>query len=183
MNLSQMRHSSAPENAVRFTECLDLIATAASEIRNLSYLLHPPLMDELGLGSALTEYVKGFESRSGLEITVQVSNDIGRLKGNREIALYRIVQESLANVRRHSGSSAATIRLFRDKQNVVLEIADQGHGMEGRVEGRFRAGVGLRSMQERVRPFGGSLAIESSAAGTKVKVILPESAAVMPMPD
>lgn len=183
MNLSRMQHSSSPANIAKFAECLDLIGTASSDIRNLSYLLHPPFMDELGLGSAITEYAKGFESRSGLKIAVEVSDDIGRLQGNCEIALFRITQEGLGNVRRHSGSPTATIRLFRDKQNVVLEIADQGHGMEGRVEGKFRSGVGFRSMQERLRPFGGVLAIESNAAGTRVKVILPQPTAAVPIPE
>jgi len=180
MNLSLMQRNSSPENIVKFAECLDLIGTATSEIRNLSYLLHPPLMEELGLGPAITEYATGFASRSGLKITVEISNDVGRLQGNREIALFRIVQESLSNVHRHSGSPTVSISLFRDKQDVVLEIADQGRGMDRGEDGKIRYGVGLRSMQERLRPFGRALDIESSAAGTKLKIILPQPSAGTP---
>jgi signal transduction histidine kinase len=180
MNLSLMQRNSSPENIVKFAECLDLIGTATSEIRNLSYLLHPPLMEELGLGPAITEYATGFASRSGLKITVEISNDVGRLQGNREIALFRIVQESLSNVHRHSGSPTVSISLFRDKQDVVLEIADQGRGMDRGEDGKIRYGVGLRSMQERLRPLGRALDIESSAAGTKLKIILPQPSAGTP---
>lgn len=180
MNLAQMKNSSSPASASRFAECLDLAASASAEIRNLSYLLHPPMMDELGLGSTVTDYAAGFENRSGLKITVEVSSDLGRLQGNREIALFRVIQESLANIHRHSGSATANIRIFRDGQSVILEVTDQGRGLACRDDGRLRYGVGLRSMQERLRPFNGSLAIESSDAGTKVTVILPQAPAAIP---
>ncbi len=180
MNLAQMQGNSSPVNADKFEECMQLISSAAAEMRNLSYLLHPPLMDELGLGSAIEEYATGYESRSGIKITIEVSKDVGRLPGNREIALFRIVQESLGNVHKHSGSPTALIRLFRDDENVVLEIIDQGRGMERLKDGRFRYGVGLRSMQERLRPFSGRLDIESSAKGTKLTVILPQMPANAP---
>jgi signal transduction histidine kinase len=178
MNLVRMQAASSPENAVKFAECLKLIDSAASEIRNLSYLLHPPLMDELGLASAVKEYTSGFESRSGLKITVEVASDVGRLEGNREISLFRIVQEGLGNIHRHSGSPTASIRIFRDQEQVVLEIADQGHGLQCGEDGKIGYGVGLTSMQERLRPFNGNLSIESSSAGTKVTVVLPQAPAV-----
>jgi two-component system NarL family sensor kinase len=180
MTLSQMQANASSANAAKFTECLDLISAASSEIRSLSYLLHPPLMDELGLGSAIADYAEGFESRSGLKVSVDVSNDVGRLQGNREIALFRIIQESLGNIHKHSGSPMANIRMFREEDKVVLEITDQGRGLQVREGGRFRYGVGLRSMQERLRQFGGFLSLESSAAGTKVTVILPKTRAVEP---
>jgi signal transduction histidine kinase len=180
MNLFRMRGNSSPANADKLTECLALVTSATLEIRNLSYVLHPPLMDELGLASAIKEYASGYESRSGLEITVEVSSDLGRLQGNREIALFRIIQESLGNIHRHSGSPTANIRLFREQQQVVLEITDQGRGLQRRADGRIKYGVGLTSMRERLRPFGGSLSIESSSAGTKVTVALPEATPVMP---
>lgn len=178
MNLTQMQSNILPENSSKFIECLDLIASASSELRNLSYQLHPPLMDTFGLGSAIREYATGFEDRSGLRIKVEVSDDVARLPGNREIALFRIFQESLGNIHKHSGSPAANIKLFRDQQSVVLEITDQGRGMTPNEDGRYREGVGLRSMRERIRPFGGALTIESSAAGTKLKVILPDAVAM-----
>ncbi len=180
MNLAQMEGNSSPANADKFAECMQLISSASAEIRNLSYLLHPPLMDELGLGSAIEEYATGFERRSGLKITVEVSGDVGRLQGNREIALFRIIQESIGNIHKHSGSPTASIRLFRDGQSVVLEIIDQGRGIEHREGAGFKYGVGLRSMQERLRPFSGTLDIESSAAGTKLTVILPQTPAMIP---
>jgi signal transduction histidine kinase len=180
MNLSQLKRSSARKNLAKLTECQDLITTAASEIRNLSYLLHPPLINEGGLGSAITEYTLGFEARSGLKISVEISDDVGRLNGKREIALYRIVQEGLGNIHRHSGSRTARIKLFRDKENIVLEISDEGSGMKRREDGKLGEGVGLRSMRERIRPFAGTLEIESSAAGTKLKVIWPQASAAKP---
>lgn len=179
MNLVRMKAGSSRENADKFTECLKLIESAASEIRNLSYLLHPPLMDELGLASAIVEYASGFEARSGLRIAVDVSSDVGRLQGNREISLFRIIQEGLGNIHRHSGSATAKIQLFREQQKVVLKISDEGRGLLPGEDGRIRYGVGLTSMQERLRPLGGTLSIESSPAGATVSVVLPEAAPVV----
>ena len=178
MNLSRLKRNSPPEMLAKFEECLELTTSAAAELRNLSYILHPPLMDELGLGSAITEYAGGFENRSGLKIRVEISRKVGRLEDKREIALFRIVQEALGNVHRHSGSPGATIKLSREEQKVVLEISDQGKGMPLSANTRYAAGVGLRSMRERIRPFGGILNIESSASGTKLKVVLPGSSCV-----
>jgi len=175
MNLSAMERKSSPANSLKYVECKDLIESASAEIRNLSYLLHPPLIDELGLRAALTEFARGFEGRSGLKILVEVADDVGRLQGNREIVLFRIIQESLSNVHRHSGSSAATIRISREAQDAILEIIDQGRGLQRDGDGKFRYGVGLRGMQERLRPFNGTFAIDSTAAGTKVRVALPNA--------
>jgi signal transduction histidine kinase len=177
MNLSRMQGYSSPENSAKFDECLKLVNSAASEIRNLSYLLHPPLMDELGLASAIGDYVSGFEARSGLRITYEVSVDIGRLEGNREISLFRIVQEALGNIHRHSGSPTANIRLFREQEKVVLEITDHGRGLKPGDDGKIKYGVGLTSMQERLRAFGGILNIASTSGGTTVQAVLPEAAA------
>ena len=132
-------------------------------------------MDELGLGSAIAEYVAGFERRSNLKLAFEIANDIGRLQGNREIALFRIMQECLGNIHRHSDSSTASIRVFRDGHNLVMEVADKGRGLKRDKDGKVIYGVGLRSMQERLRPFGGTLAIESSDAGTKVTTLLPNA--------
>jgi signal transduction histidine kinase len=180
MNLGQMQSKCSPENALRFAECIDLATEASSEIRNLSYLLHPPLMDETGLSSAVTEYLSGYEGRSALAITHNVSADVGRLQGNREIALFRIMQECLSNIHRHSGSSTASIRIFREGESVIMEVTDAGRGVKRRQDGKIVYGVGLRSMQERLRPFNGSLFLESSGVGTKVTVTLPGSPTIMP---
>lgn len=171
INLSTMQRESSPANSARFAECLELVSSATAEIRSLSYLLHPPLMDALGLGSAVKDYAEGLERRSGLRITVDVS-EIGRLEGNREIVLFRIIQECLGNIHRHSGSSTASIRIYRLDQNIVLEVIDEGHGFDV-TEKRIKRGLGLRSMQERLRPLGGTLDIQSDSSGTRVKAVLP----------
>jgi signal transduction histidine kinase len=175
MNLSSMQPNSSLENSIRFSECIELIESASAEIRNLSYLLHPPMIDELGLRAAVTEYAHGFESRSGLKILVDVRGDVGRLEGNREIVLFRVIQESLSNVHRHSGSSTASIRIMREQQDVVTEIVDRGRGMERGEDGKFKSGVGLKGMEERLRPLNGTFSIESSTAGTSVRVVLPNA--------
>jgi signal transduction histidine kinase len=179
MNLSGMQPNSSLENSIKFSECIELIESASAEIRNLSYLLHPPMMDELGLRAAVTEYAQGFESRSGLKICVEVSGDVGRLEGNREIVLFRVIQESLSNAHRHSGSSTVTIRIMREQQDVVTEIVDQGRGMERGDDGKFKSGVGLKGMEERLRPFDGTFSVESSVAGTRVRVVLPNASSVV----
>ena len=137
-------------------------------------------MDETGLSSAVTEYLSGYEGRSALAITHNVSADVGRLQGNREIALFRIMQECLSNIHRHSGSSTASIRIFREGESVIMEVTDAGRGVKRRQDGKIVYGVGLRSMQERLRPFNGSLFLESSGVGTKVTVTLPGSPTIMP---
>jgi PAS domain S-box-containing protein len=175
MTLSQMQKDSSAANARKFEECRDLIASAASEIRNLSYLLHPPLIDEVGLASAVAEYVQGFQKRSGLAVQFEISRDVGRLDGNREITLFRIIQESLGNIHRHSGSSTAAVKIFCRENEIVLEIRDQGRGLPGSSDGQSNAGVGIKGMQERLRPFGGTLRITSDGTGTLVQVVLPRA--------
>jgi signal transduction histidine kinase len=179
MNLNTMQLDSSSENYAKFAECINLISSASSEIRNLSYLLHPPLIDETGLRTAVEEYAHGFGKRSGLQITVGISKDIGRLEGNREIALFRVIQESLGNVHRHSGSPTASIRIFRLGQDVVLEITDQGCGLPSGSEGKLKSGVGIRSMHERLRPFGGDVSIKSTGSGTVVRAVLPHAPAIV----
>jgi PAS domain S-box-containing protein len=179
MTLSQMEKDSSPANLHKFEECKDLITSAASEIRNLSYLLHPPLIDEVGLASAVAEYVQGFQKRSGLSVQFEISQKVGRLDGNREITLFRIIQESLGNIHRHSGSSTASVKIFCQEENdIVLEIRDQGRGLQNNPGGKSNAGVGIKGMQERLRPFGGTLRINSDATGTLVQVILPRESSL-----
>jgi PAS domain S-box-containing protein len=173
MTLSQMQKDSSPSNVRRFQECRDLITSAAGEIRNLSYLLHPPLIDEVGLASAVAEYVQGFQKRSGLSVQCEISQDVGRLDGNREITLFRIIQESLGNIHRHSGSSTATVKISCLQNDIVLEIRDQGHGLPNNPGGKSNVGVGIKGMHERLRPFNGTLRITSDPTGTCVRVTLP----------
>jgi len=129
-------------------------------------------MDEHGLPSAVAEYVEGFVKRSGIRIQVEIPKELRRLEGNREITLFRI-QESLGNIHRHSGSATATLRIFCLDQDIVLEIRDQGRGLAAGSDKR-NTGVGIRSMQERLRQFGGTLQIESNEAGTSVRAVLPQ---------
>ncbi len=173
MTIDRMEMDSSLANLNRFQECRELIASATAEIRNLSYLMHPPLIDDLGLTAALTEYIQGFEMRSGLTVELEISDEVGRLDRDREIALFRIIQESLSNIHGHSGSTVASIKIFCLGEEVVLEIRDQGRGL--RIDGGSPTtlGVGIRSMQERLRLFGGTLSIESTAAGTLVRAALP----------
>ncbi|GAC1622422.1 MAG: hypothetical protein PVS2B2_16390 [Candidatus Acidiferrum sp.] len=173
MIIGQLQKQSSLENSPEFEQCREMIAIATTEIRNLSYLLHPPLMEELGLASAVSEYVAGFGKRSGINIQVEVSPEVGRLSENREITLFRIIQGALSNVHRHSGSSAAVIRIFYSGNDVVLEIQDRGQGMPCGTGHLPLEGVGIKSMKERVRPFGGTLHIATSTGGTTVKAVLP----------
>jgi signal transduction histidine kinase len=173
VNIRQMQKEGSPGDSSQFEECRELAATASAEIRNLSYLLHPPLMDELGLAAGLSLYAQGIEKRCGLKVHVEVAADLGRLDANREVALLRIVQESLGHIHRHSGCATASVRIFGLGKNAVLEVRDQGRGLPI-ASGDIKAlGVGIRSMQERLRPFGGNLQIESNETGTIVRAVLP----------
>ncbi len=143
------------------------------EVRTLSYLLHPPMLEEAGLEDAICLYAEGFTKRSGIQVHLEVSPQLGRLDRDVELTLFRVVQESLTNIRRHSGSLQAKIRIGRDTAKITLEISDQGSGISGNERnGRspLGLGVGIASMQERVKLIGGRLDIESSCCGTLVRV-------------
>jgi signal transduction histidine kinase len=148
----------------------------------MSYLLHPPLLDELGLESALRGYVDGYSERTGIRVDLDLPPRIGRLPQEIEVALFRIVQEGLSNVHRHSGSQTATLRLGRNLDQVELELADAGHGLhsgslEWDMTSPSRIGVGIAGMRERARQLGGRLTIASSEAGTTLHVVLPAASA------
>jgi PAS domain S-box-containing protein len=148
----------------------------SKEIRTLSYLLHPPLLDEVGLASALRWYVDGFSERSKIQVDLELPADLGRLPGELELVIFRIVQESLTNVHRHSGSASAKIRLTRSERLVEVEISDRGKGIPSARLGEMtpaQIGVGVRGMEERVRQFGGVLHIDSGPTGTTVAVSIP----------
>ena len=162
--LSPAAAKCAEENAA-------MVRQLSDEIRTLSYLLHPPLLEEVGLKSALEEYLKGFQQRSKLAVTLDVPETFDRLPSDSEISLFRIAQESLTNIHRHSASTTALVRLWTDSGDVVLEISDNGTGINGDLN--EVSGVGLRGMRERMRQLGGSLEIHSSDRGTKVRATLP----------
>ncbi len=186
LSLAQVRQSSPglSEQATRsMDKARELLHQMSREIRSLSYLLHPPLLDDLGLVSALKEYVHGFSERSGIETEFEYHPGFPRLPQSVETAFFRIVQESLGNVQRHSGSQSAKVSLREDSAEVSLEVSDLGRGMilpstarSQRDEVRF--GVGIPGMRERMAQLGGQLEIESGPAGTTIRANILLSAAV-----
>src|SRR6185369_12754094 len=156
--------------------CVSLVDQSLKEIRTLSYLLHPPLLDQSGLVSALQWYAEGFSKRSGIYVDV-IAEPIGRLSSDVETALFRVVQEALTNVRRHSCSETASIRLERRTGEVKLEIKDRGRGLpaikESRSDGLLELGVGIPGMKQRLRQLGGKLEISSSERGTSIIAVVP----------
>lgn len=181
LNLAQVARGPTPLDAHSqraISEARRLLQEMSQEIRTLSYLLHPPVLDELGLTSAIKEYAAGFSERSGIKLDVDLQVGFGRLSQEAETAFFRIVQESLSNIQRHSGSQTAKIRLCGDAERVELEVADQGKGMDqaamkrGR-NARTRLGVGILGMRERMVQLGGKLEVESNSAGTIVRAAIP----------
>src|SRR5262249_14924295 len=177
--LQQTKLASEAENILG--ECQGLCEQALQEIRTLSYRLHPPMLDQAGLVAALQWYVEGFAKRTGIDVGLVAPRDVGDLPKQMEADLFRIAQESLANVHRHSGSGTATVRLDRRDSQVALEIIDQGHGIVGQLSsaaanGPESLGVGIRGMRERLRHLGGRLEVVSSKQGTTIRAIVPLSA-------
>ena len=178
MNFSSMESHAEldPRVSKVLQESQDLIAQLSRETRTLSYLLHPPLLDETGLSRAIEWYIQGLAERSDLKVQFDISDGFGRLSNELELAVFRIVQESLTNIHRHSESKTATIVLSRDEVGVAMVIEDEGKGMTPEKLAGVRAqrsGVGITGMRERVRQLGGVLDIQSSEKGTKVSVTFP----------
>ena len=172
----------AKHDPTRFSESIkdakDMIQKLTQEIRTTSYLLHPPMLDELGLRSALRWYTEGLAKRSELSIEVNIPDDLERLAPEMELAIFRLVQESLTNIHRHSGSKTAVIRVAREGDKIYAEVQDRGTGMS---QERFAevqsqtVGVGIRGMKERVRQLCGELTIDSNVFGTKITAVFPIS--------
>jgi signal transduction histidine kinase/ActR/RegA family two-component response regulator len=161
-----------------FDECLGYVRKVENDIRTLSYILHPPLLDELGLASALSWYVEGFKTRSNVSVELDVPVRPLRLPIERETALFRVVQEGLTNVLRHSRSPKAIIRLFMHNNQIILSVEDEGAGIEPRKleaanTARAEFGVGIPGMRERLKQFGGSLELRSSQSGTQLIARIP----------
>jgi len=153
-----------------------LVQHLSQEIRTTSYLLHPPLLDESGLTSALGWYAQGLKERSGLDIDLSIPVDLGRFDPDFELALFRLVQECVTNIHRHSGSKTAVIRVGREGDRVRVEVQDQGNGMSPEKLSEIqsqRTSVGIMGMRERLRQFGGELTIDSNESGTTVSAVLP----------
>jgi len=158
------------ENAV-------LVEQISREIRILSHLLHPPLLDVAGLASALRWYVDGFSERSKIKVELDIPDEFGRLSDEMEIAIFRMIQECLTNIHRHSGGAAAAIRVHEEDRRVRVEVQDTGKGIpfEKQLElsSSGRTGVGFRGMRERLRQLGGTLEIQSDGGGAVVIATLP----------
>lgn len=164
--------------AKALSEALSLAEQCASDTRTMSYLLHPPLLDERGLASAIRWYADGFAQRSGIRLSMDLPSNDARLPQPVETTLFRIVQESLTNIHRHSGSTMAEIRLLTDAESVILEVRDEGRGIPSPLLRRCNrseriVGVGIAGMRERVRQFGGKFDIHSDSQGTRVRATLP----------
>ncbi len=160
----------------------ELIEALSQEIRTTSYLLHPPMLDEFGLSSALGLYLEGLQQRSGLSIELNIPADFGRLAPEVELAIFRMVQECLTNIHRHSGSKTAVIRIVRQPDKIYAEVQDQGKGMSPERFAEVQSqgagvGVGIRGMRERVRQAHGELNVDSNALGTTITAIFPAETA------
>jgi signal transduction histidine kinase len=159
-------------------EALALTDDCIRQVRTVSYLLHPPLLDEAGLSSALQWYSTGFEQRSGVKTELVLPPTLDRLPRDTETTIFRLVQECLTNVHRHSGSPSARISIRETSGELIVEISDRGHGMAGpalAAMGRSTPplGVGIMGMRERVKQAGGTMTIQSDDRGTTVTAVLP----------
>jgi PAS domain S-box-containing protein len=166
----------APELAKQGKQIEEVVQQLHREIRTTSYLLHPPLLDEAGVNPALSWYVRGVAERSGLAISLKISEHFGRLPAEMELAIFRVVQECLTNIYRHAESKTAYIRIVREKARVRIEVRDKGKGLSperlAEIQSRDSC-VGIGGIRERLRRFDGEMKIESKGSGTTVSVIIP----------
>jgi signal transduction histidine kinase len=173
--------------AATVSDSAALVNDVSTDIRTISYLLHPPLLDEAGLVSALRWYIQGFTERSKIQVDLDLSDHFERLPRDVETAIFRLVQECLTNVHRHSGSAVAKIRVIRSAEEVRVEVQDQGKGIPIERQSELSSGgipgVGIRGMRERLRQLGGSLEITSEGVslGTKVTARLPNVSGEAPL--
>jgi signal transduction histidine kinase len=178
MNIDIVRSTPLnPAAAAAIEENANLVEQITSEIRTMSHLLHPPLLDEVGLASALRWYIEGFSTRSKIAVDLEIAGDFGRLPNDMEIAIFRIVQECLTNVHRHSKSSTAAVRIVHQSGRVQVEIADAGKGIplekQLALSSSQQSGVGFRGMRERIQQLGGTLDVQSDEHGTLVRATMP----------
>lgn len=177
INVVQSQCSKLDSDGVRaVSDNAVLVQQVSNEIRTLSHLLHPPLLDVAGVASALRWYVDGFAERSKIKVDLEIPADLGRLSPNIEITIFRIVQECLTNIHRHSGSATAAITLSQNGNALLLQVKDSGRGISLEKQQELtlgRGGVGVEGMRERVRQLGGTLEIRSTGTGTVVNATLP----------
>jgi signal transduction histidine kinase len=159
------------------TESRELIDSCIKEVRTLSHLLHPPMLDEVGLLPAIRWFVTGFSQRSGIDVKLDLPATLQRFPIELEIAIFRVVQEGLTNVHRHSGSPTAMVSLGVEDSQVHLKVIDHGRGIPSPAlaarQEDSSIGIGLPGMRERTRQLGGKMEIDSSAEGTAIHVTLP----------
>lgn len=170
-------HKLSADAANRLLENATMVEEASKQIRTISHLLHPPLLDEAGLASAIQWYVEGFSERSKIDTKLDIPQNFVGLSKEMELSVFRVVQECLTNIHRHAGSPTAAIRIAQDEACLRVEIEDAGKGIRPEKRSGFaasdRTGVGLRGMSERLRLLGGTLHIQSNDCGTRVTAILP----------
>jgi PAS domain S-box-containing protein len=179
MNISVVQaqsHKLDSSAARAVLENAQLVQQASSEIRTMSHLLHPPLLEIAGLASALRWYVDGFSERSKIKVDLEIPADFGRLPDDIELAVFRIVQECLTNIHRHSGSATAAIHIEQERNRLIVQVRDNGKGIPAEKQWELvessRGGVGFGGMRERVRRLGGTLEIQSGGAGTVIVATL-----------
>ena len=177
LSLVQKNEGLAPNAANAVRESIALVQQLSKELRTTSQLLHPPLLDESGLPSAVRWFVDGFAKRSKISVDLEIAPDLGRLPRELETTIFRMVQECLTNIHRHSGSPTASIRIARNSNHVSVAVRDRGKGMSAdnyrNSFGPITPGVGIQGMRERVRQLGGHLQIHSGSSGTTVRATLP----------
>jgi signal transduction histidine kinase len=174
MNLDRLESgavkTSEPRSRTILRESRSLVTELSTELRTISHLLHPPLLDEVGLSSALRMFLEGFTERSKIKVDFKIPEDFGRLPQDLETAIFRVVQECVTNIHRHSGSPVANIRITRDTSQVCVEVEDKGKGIPAEkrsaMESTGTLGVGIRGMRERLRQLGGRLEINPEGNGT-----------------
>lgn len=177
MNLTRLKSDqtySNPDADALIDDTAAMVSEMSRQLRTMSYLLHPPMLDEAGLLSAVKWYIDGFSTRSSVQVSLDC-DELGRLPPELEITLFRLIQESLTNIHRHSGSNTALIRIIRDDKAVMLEVIDRGKGFSSTAtsgDAHLKYGVGIPGMKERVRRFGGTIDISSNPGGTTVKARL-----------
>jgi PAS domain S-box-containing protein len=175
-HVAQVARQSAPQVVEGLNETQQFVDQLSKEIRTMSYLLHPPLLDESGLPVALRWYAEGLAERSGLKISVNIQEELGRFGRDMELTMFRLVQECLTNIHRHSGSKTADITVWSDSREVGVDIRDQGKGIPPERLASIQAqggGVGIRGMRERIHPFQGTMEIESNNSGTRISFRIP----------
>ena len=167
-----------PSKMALVTDVADLADQAIEELRTMAYLLHPPLLDEVGFACAAEWYIEGFAKRSGVNVSMEIATHHERMPRSMETALFRVLQESLTNVHRHSKAAHVTVCFRHQFETVILEIRDDGCGIEGKRLVRLRetsaeTGVGLAGMRERMNELNGTLEMESEGRGTTIRAVVP----------